>query len=98
MTAPAGGLRPRWRAAIVLVGIAAALVIGSPVAVADPQQCDTAVGQSIDAYLQRHPDVKQELTDKGRAESPGDPDPVLGYLNRHPHVRQALITLSQQCA
>lgn len=98
MTAASGGLRPGRRAVIALVGIAATLVIGSPVAAADPKQCDTTVGQSIDAYLQRHPDVKQELTDKGRAESPGDPDPVLGYLNRHPHVRQALITLSQQCA
>lgn len=98
MTALPGGSGRRLRVGIALVGIAAALVSGSPVAAADPQQCDTTVGQSVDAYLQRHPDIKQELADKGRAESPGSPDPVLSYLQRHPHVRQALVTLSQQCA
>ncbi|MGH3563550.1 MAG: heme-binding protein [Mycobacterium sp.] len=55
------------------------------------------MGQSVDSYLQQHPDIKQELAERGQQESPGSPNPVLDYLNRHPDVRQALITLSQQC-
>ncbi|MGH3597262.1 MAG: heme-binding protein [Mycobacterium sp.] len=82
-----------------LLGVVTSAVIALPVANADPApQCDTTVGQSVDSYLNRHPDVKQELTKKGQAESPGSPSPVLDYLNRHPDVRQHLITLSQQCA
>jgi hypothetical protein len=70
--------------------------IALPTAHAAPQ-CDTTVGESIDSYLNRHPDVRQELDERGRQESPGSPNPALDFLNRHPDVRQALITLSQQC-
>jgi hypothetical protein len=80
-----------------LLGATAAVVIALPVANAQPQQCNTTVGQSVDSYLNQHPDVKQDLTAKAEAESPGSPNPLLDYLNRHPDVRQALITLSQQC-
>nr|WP_245604894.1 heme-binding protein [Mycobacterium genavense] len=54
------------------------------------------MGQSIDAYLSRHPDVKATLSAKSQAEG-GGPS-VIDYLNRHPDVRQHLIDLSQQCA
>jgi hypothetical protein len=67
-----------------------------PTANAEPA-CDATVGESVDAYLNRHPDVRQELDKRGQQESPGSPNPALDYLNRHPDVRQALITLSQQC-
>lgn len=81
-----------------LLGAIVSAVIALPVANADPQeQCDTTFGESVDAYLNRHPDVRQKLASKGEQESPGSPNPVLDYLNRHPDVRQALITLSQQC-
>jgi hypothetical protein len=81
-----------------LLGAVAAAAVALPVAHADPaDQCDTTVGDSVDAYLTRHPDVKQKLTHRGQQESPGSSDPLLDYLNRHPDVRQALITLSQQC-
>jgi hypothetical protein len=53
------------------------------------------VGQSIDSYLKRHPDLHQELIAKSQAE--GDGGNVIDYLNRHPDVRQHLIDLSQQC-
>ncbi len=79
-----------------LLSVITAAMITLPVANADPQ-CNTTVGQSIDQYLNEHPDVRQELAAKGRQESPGSPNPVLEYLNRHPDVRQGLITLSQQC-
>lgn len=69
----------------------------SPVANAAPEQCNKTVGESVDSYLKEHPDIKKALAKKGKAESPGSPDPVLSYLERHPDVRQALITLSQQC-
>ncbi|MCV7314461.1 hypothetical protein H7J77_02720 [Mycolicibacillus parakoreensis] len=85
----------RLHAALFGVVAAAALVFAPPV-IAAPQ-CDQTVGESIDAYLNRHPDVRAELDEKGRHEDPGAPNPALSYLNRHPHVRQALITLSQQC-
>lgn len=68
-----------------------------PTAGADPQQCNTTFGESVDSFLNRHPDIRAELAAKGQQESPGSPNPVLDYLNRHPDVRQALITLSQQC-
>jgi hypothetical protein len=76
-----------------LLTATAATVIALPVANADP--CNQTVGQSIDAYLTRHPDVKQQLVSRSQAE--GDGPNVIDYLNRHPDVRQHLIDLSQQC-
>ncbi|BBZ41799.1 hypothetical protein [Mycobacterium conspicuum] len=81
-----------------LLAAAAATVIALPMAAtagAAPQ-CNQTVGQSIDQYLQRHPDLHQQLQNRSEAEG-GGPD-VIGYLNRHPDVRQHLIDLSQQCA
>jgi hypothetical protein len=75
-----------------LLTAAAATVIALPVAYA---QCDETVGQSINDYLTRHPDVKQRLSSQSQAEG-GGPN-VLDYLSRHPDVRQHLIDLSQQC-
>jgi hypothetical protein len=72
----------------------AGTVIALPVANAAPQ-CNQTVGQSIDSYLQRHPDLHQQLEAKSEAEG-GGPN-VIDYLNRHPDVRQHLIDLSQQC-
>jgi hypothetical protein len=72
----------------------ASAVIALPVANADPQ-CNQDVGQSIDSYLQRHPDLHQQLIAKSQAE--GDGGNVIDYLNRHPDVRQHLIELSHQC-
>jgi hypothetical protein len=80
-----------------LLSAAAATVIALPVATAQPEQCNKTVGESIDQYLNEHPDVRQQLAARGQQESPGSPNPVLDYLNRHPDVRQHLITLSQQC-
>jgi hypothetical protein len=77
--------------------LAGAALILAPVANAAPQQCDQTFGNSIDSYLNRHPDVRAELDEKGPQEDPVAPNPVLSYLDRHPHVRDALITLSQQC-
>jgi len=77
-----------------LLTAAAATLIALPVANAAP--CNETVGNSIDAYLQRHPDLHRQLESKSEAEG-GGPD-VIGYLNRHPDVRQHLIDLSQQCA
>jgi len=77
-----------------LLTATAAAVIALPVANADPQ-CNQTVGQSIDSYLKRHPDLHQELIAKSQAE--GDGGSVIDYLNRHPDVRQHLIDLSQQC-
>jgi hypothetical protein len=76
-----------------LLTAAAATMIALPVANAS---CDQTVGNSIDQYLQRHPDVKQRLSSQSQAEG-GGPN-VLDYLSRHPDVRQHLIDLSQQCA
>jgi hypothetical protein len=83
----------------LLSGLAAA-VIALPVANADPQQqCNTTVGQSVSqtlqSYLDRHPDVKQELTAQSQAEGGGNN--VLDYLNRHPDVRQHLVDLANKC-
>jgi hypothetical protein len=78
-----------------LLTAAAATVIALPVANADPD-CDQTVGDSINSYLTRHPDVKQRLSSQSQAEG-GGPN-VIDYLNRHPDVRQHLIDLSQQCA
>ena len=77
-----------------LLTAAAATVIALPVANAAP--CNETVGNSIDSYLQRHPDLHRELEAKSEAEG-GGPN-VIDYLNRHPDVRQHLIDLSQQCA
>src|SRR6201984_744560 len=86
----AGGL---LRALPAAVGV---LRVGN----ADPQQqCDTTVGQSVSqtlqSYLDRHPDVKQELTAQSQAEGGGNN--VLDYLNRHPDVRQHLVDLANKC-
>jgi hypothetical protein len=78
-----------------LLSATASMVIALPLASADPQ-CDQTVGQSIDSYLTRHPDVKAELQARSQAEGGGNN--VIDYLNRHPDVRQHLIDLSQQCA
>jgi len=85
-----------------LCGLVAAGVLGAiaPVLITLPAnaepQCDQTVGQSLDSYLSRHPDVKQQLQAKSQAEGSGGN--VLDYLSRHPDVRQHLIDLSQQCA
>jgi hypothetical protein len=76
-----------------LLSASAATLIALPVANA---QCDQTVGNSIDSYLKRHPDVKQRLSSESQAEG-GGPN-VIDYLNRHPDVRRHLIDLSQQCA
>jgi hypothetical protein len=76
-----------------LLSASAAMLIALPVANA---QCDQTVGNSIDSYLKRHPDLHQQLQAKSEAE--GGNGNVLDYLNRHPDVRQHLIDLSQQCA
>jgi hypothetical protein len=76
-----------------LLTATAATVLALPLANADP--CNQTVGQSIDSYLTRHPDIKQQLSLKSQAEG-GGPN-VIDYLNRHPDVRQHLINLSQQC-
>jgi hypothetical protein len=75
-----------------LFAASAAAIIAMPVAGA---ACNETVGQSIDSYLHRHPDVKQHLSSQSQAEG-GGPN-VIDYLNRHPDVRQHLIDLSQQC-
>jgi hypothetical protein len=76
-----------------LLAASAATVIALPVASA---ACDQTVGQSIDSYLKRHPDVHQQLQARSQAEG-GGPN-VLDYLSRHPDVRRHLIDLSQQCS
>ncbi|OBF54142.1 hypothetical protein A5787_05180 [Mycobacterium sp. 852002-50816_SCH5313054-b] len=78
-----------------VLSVTAPVMIALPQANAEPQ-CDQTVGQSIDSYLTRHPDVKQQLQAKSQAEGGGGN--VIDYLNRHPDVRQHLIDLSQQCA
>jgi hypothetical protein len=75
-----------------LLAASAAAIIAVPVASA---ACDQTVGQSINSYLQRHPDIHQQLQNRSQAE--GDGPDVIAYLNRHPDVRQHLIDLSQQC-
>ncbi|MBV9322089.1 MAG: hypothetical protein JO106_19640 [Mycobacterium sp.] len=77
-----------------LLTAAAAAVIALPVANADPQ-CNQDVGQSIDSYLQQHPDLHQQLIARSQAE--GGNGNVIDYLNRHPDVRQHLIDLSHSC-
>jgi hypothetical protein len=83
-----------WAARIAggLLAASAATIIALPAANA---ACSQTVGQSIDSYLGRHPDVKQHLSSASQAEG-GGPN-VIDYLNRHPDVRQHLIDLSGQC-
>lgn len=79
-----------------LLAATAATVLALPLAdVAAAAPCNKTVGQSIDSYLQRHPDLHAQLQAKSEAEG-GGPN-VIDYLNRHPDVRQHLIDLSQQC-
>ena len=77
-----------------LLSATAATVIALPVANADPQ-CNQDVGQSIDSYLQRHPDLHQQLIAKSQAE--GGNGNVIDYQNRHPDVRQHLVDLANKC-
>jgi hypothetical protein len=77
-----------------LLTATAATVIALPVAHADPQ-CNKTVGQSIDNYLNKHPDLHAQLIARSQAEGSGGN--LNDYLSRHPDVRQSLITLSQQC-
>jgi hypothetical protein len=79
-----------------LLSVLATVLIALPMDnTANAAPCDQTVGNSIDAYLKRHPDVKQELSARSQAEG-GGPN-VLDYLSRHPDVRQHLISLSQKC-
>ncbi|HVQ97248.1 MAG TPA: hypothetical protein VMS16_00265 [Mycobacterium sp.] len=87
-----GGLRSLLTGGLLIA--AAATVIALPAADADPG-CNQDVGQSIDSYLQRHPDLHQQL--QARSEAEGGGPNVIDYLNRHPDVRQHLIDLSHQC-
>lgn len=80
--------------ALSLLSVIVSAVIALPVANADPQQC-TDVGETIDSYLDRHPDLHQELQSKSQAE--GGNGSAVDYLNRHPDVRQHLIELSHEC-
>ncbi len=79
-----------------LLSVSAATLIALPMASPANAQCDQTVGNSIDSYLKRHPDLHQQLQAKSQAE--GGNGSVIDYLNRHPDVRQHLIDLSQQCA
>ena len=86
-----------FRAGVVAGGLLSALasvVIALPVANGDPQ-CNQTVGNSIDSYLTRHPDVKAQLQARSQAEGGGTN--VLDYLNRHPDVRQHLVDLANKC-
>ena len=97
MTMTSGAPRSRRRGlygllAGGLLSASAATLIALPVANA---QCDETVGNSIDSYLKRHPDLHREL--QARSEAEGGGPNVIDYLSRHPDVRQHLIDLSQQC-
>jgi hypothetical protein len=78
-----------------LMTAAAAAVIAVPLAGTASAQCNQDVGASIDAYLQKHPDLHQQLQHRSQAE--GGNGNVIDYLNRHPDVRQHLIDLSHSC-
>jgi hypothetical protein len=83
---------------LCVLSVAAAAVIAAPAANADPPPCNTvgqSVSQTVQSYLDRHPDVKAELTAKALSEGSGTN--VLDYLSRHPDVQQALVTLANQC-
>lgn len=77
-----------------LLGAIASMVIAFPVASAAPD-CNQTVGNSINSYLERHPDLHRQLQQESERE--GDGGNVITYLNKHPDVRQHLIDLSQQC-
>jgi hypothetical protein len=97
-TSTARGRRGRGLYGLLAGGLltaTAATLIALPAANADPG-CDQTVGNSINSYLERHPDLRQQLIAKSQADGSGGN--VLEYLNRHPDVRQHLIDLSQQCA
>jgi hypothetical protein len=79
-----------------LLSASAAALIALPMASSANAQCDQTVGNSIDSYLQQHPDLHHQLEAASQAE--GGNGNVIDYLNRHPDVRQHLIDLSQQCA
>lgn len=75
-------------------------MITLPVANADPQQqCNTTFGQTaseqVQGYLNKHPDVKAEIT--ARSQASGSGTNLVDYLNRHPDVRQALVTMANLC-
>lgn len=82
-----------------LLGAVVSAMVAMPVATADPQQCNTTFGQTaseqVQGYLDRHPDVKAEIT--ARSQASGSGTNLVDYLNRHPDVRQALVTLANQC-
>jgi hypothetical protein len=79
-----------------LLSASAATLIALPLASPANAQCDQTVGNSIDSYLKRHPDLHRQLQAQSHAE--GGNGNVMDYLSRHPDVRQHLIDLSQQCA
>jgi hypothetical protein len=79
-----------------LLTTSAAMLIALPTAGVASAQCDETVGDSINNYLTRHPDIKATLSSNSQAEG-GGPN-VIDYLNRHPDIRQHLIDLSQKCA
>ncbi len=80
-----------------LLSATAAMVIALPAAAAEP--CNKTFGESasqtVQWYLDRHPDVKAQLSAKSQAE--GGNGSAIDYLGRHPDVRQALITLANEC-
>lgn len=81
-----------------LLSVVASAMIAMPAAHADPQ-CNTTFGQTaseqVQGYLDRHPDVKAEIT--ARSQASGSGTNLVDYLNRHPDVRQVLITLANEC-
>lgn len=87
-----------WLAAGVL-SVAASALIAAPAANADPQPCNTTFGQTaseqVQGYLNKHPDVKAEIT--ARSQASGSGTNLVDFLNKHPDVRQALITLANEC-
>jgi hypothetical protein len=102
MTVTSSHLRRGLRGLVAgtLLSAVASVMIALPLANADPQQqCKTTVGQTasqtVQSYLDKHPDVKQDLQAKSQAEGGGNN--VIDYLNRHPDVRQHLIDLANQC-
>ncbi|BCZ22614.1 heme-binding protein [Mycobacterium senriense] len=83
----AGGLMTATAATVIALPVAG-------IANADPQ-CNQDVGSSINSYLEKHPDLHQQLQARSQAE--GGNGNVIDYLNRHPDVRQHLIDLSHSC-
>ncbi len=89
----------------LLAGAAAAVALSAPGAAHADPPCTHTVGQSATeaakSYLDRHPDLKRELTDRAQAETPGSgktpTEELFDYLERHPDVRNALVTLAGNC-